>query len=102
MMFTYLILNIIFIALIVLLLHVYAPKMLRAWYTTLVVLLVMTAIFDNVIISLGIVAYNPSSILGLYIYKAPVEDFFYAVLAVYAVPALWNYFEHQKTKEKRP
>ena len=50
----------------------------------------MTAVFDNLIIMAGIVDYDPAKILGIYIYQAPVEDFFYAVLAAILVPTLWN------------
>lgn len=57
---------------------------------TLAVLLALTAVFDNLIIMAGIVDYDPARILGVYIVQAPVEDFFYAVLAVVLVPALWH------------
>jgi lycopene cyclase domain-containing protein len=60
-----------------------------------IILVVLTAVFDNVIIGLDIVGYDPQRILGIYIYKAPVEDFFYALLAVYVVPALWQYYGKQ-------
>lgn len=56
----------------------------------LVVLLGATAVFDNVIVGTGIVAYDPSRILGLRIGVAPVEDFSYAVVAALALPALWH------------
>ena len=92
-MITYVLLNVIFMAITLVVLHRYLPALNRAWYMTALILIVLTVIFDNVIIGLGIVAYDPHKILGLYIYKAPVEDFFYALLAVYIVPALWRYFE---------
>lgn len=56
----------------------------------LVVLVAMTIVFDNVIVGTGIVAYDPSRILGARIGVAPVEDFSYAVAAVLALPALWH------------
>ena len=55
----------------------------------LVVLLLLTAAFDNVIVGTGIVAYDPDRILGLRIGVAPVEDFSYAVVAALAMPAIW-------------
>jgi lycopene cyclase domain-containing protein len=55
----------------------------------LVVLMAMTAVFDNVIVGTGIVAYDTDRILGLRIGVAPVEDFSYAVVAALALPALW-------------
>lgn len=56
----------------------------------LLVLLVMTAIFDQIIIGLGIVDYDVNKILGLYIGFAPIEDFFYCVGAVIIVSAIWQ------------
>jgi lycopene cyclase domain-containing protein len=59
----------------------------------LLALFVMTAIFDNVIIMLDIVAYEPSHILGLYVGRAPIEDFFYCIGAVLLLPYLWRRFD---------
>ena len=56
--------------------------------TTLAVLLT-TAVFDNVIIGLGIVAYDPAHLSGIRIGLAPIEDFAYAVAAGLGLPALW-------------
>ncbi len=58
--------------------------------------MVLTAVFDNLIILADIVDYDPRLILGLFVYKAPVEDFFYAILAVILVPSLWNRFGGEK------
>jgi lycopene cyclase domain-containing protein len=55
----------------------------------LVVLLALTAVFDNVIVGSGIVAYDASRILGIRLGVAPVEDFSYTVVAALALPALW-------------
>jgi len=55
----------------------------------LVVLLVLTAVFDNVIVGTGIVGYDPARILGLRIGAAPIEDFAYPVAAALTLPALW-------------
>ena len=45
------------------------------------VLVIATAIFDNVIVGTGIVAYDESLILGVKIGFAPIEDFAYALAA---------------------
>ena len=57
---------------------------------TLIVMLVTTAIFDNVIIGVGLVAYDPSTLMGIFIGIAPEEDFDYAIAAVIVLPALWT------------
>ncbi|MEY4714094.1 MAG: hypothetical protein RIQ37_424 [Actinomycetota bacterium] len=57
---------------------------------TLLAMFLMTAIFDNLIIGSGIVAYDESKISGLKIFLAPIEDFAYTVAAVMMIPAIWN------------
>ena len=62
------------------------------WWTfgiTLVIMMITTAIFDNVIIGVGLVAYDPSTLLGSYIGIAPLEDFGYTLAAVIILPVLW-------------
>lgn len=63
-----------------------APRTLGA---TLVVVLGMTAVFDNVMIGVGLVGYDPDLISGAFIGIAPLEDFAYAVAAVVLLPSLW-------------
>jgi len=55
----------------------------------ILVLLVLTAIFDTLIIANNIVAYDIDKIIGVYIGKAPIEDFAYAVAATVLVPYIW-------------
>ena len=55
-----------------------------------VVLVALTAVFDNVIVGTGIVGYDTSRILGVRIGVAPVEDFAYAIAAALALPAIWH------------
>ena len=79
----------------------YIKKPTKSWLITLVVLLVLTAVFDSIIVWAGIVGYDPQKILGLYVGFAPIEDFFYAILAVIIVPALWNLFDTKKESETK-
>ncbi len=58
----------------------------------------MTAVFDNVIIGLGIVSYDHTKLLGVFIGSVPIEDFFYALLACLVVPFLWNSLSFKKEK----
>lgn len=100
MAFTYLALNLIFIAVTCAVLWRYLPKLTRPWWITLAGMLALTLIFDNVIIASGMVAYDHELLLGLYLGVAPVEDFFYTILALFLVPALWNYFGRTKTTKQ--
>ena len=56
------------------------------------VMFTLTAIFDNVIIGTGIVAYDDNLLLGIKILYAPIEDFAYTAVAVVLVPSLFNLF----------
>jgi lycopene cyclase domain-containing protein len=55
-----------------------------------VVVLILTAVFDNVLILLGIVDYDPAHTSGIRLGVAPIEDFAYALAAVFALPCLWT------------
>lgn len=101
MAFTYLLINLIFLVCIAVLFMQHLVKPNKAWWTTLIVLLILTAIFDSIIVAAGIVGYNPQKILGTYLGFAPIEDFFYAILAVIIVPALWNLFGNKKGNVKK-
>lgn len=61
----------------------------RSLGITLVVVLLMTAIFDNVMIGVGLVGYDPARISGVFVGIAPLEDFAYAVAAVILLPSMW-------------
>ena len=54
------------------------------------VLFAMTAVFDNIIIGTGIVAYEASKISGAKIGLAPIEDFSYTLAGLLILPGLWN------------
>lgn len=56
----------------------------------LMALVVLTVVFDNVIVGTGIVAYDDARIIGLRVGVAPIEDFSYAIVAALALPALWT------------
>ena len=96
---TYLLLNLPFLAVALVLMAVVVvrsrrcrearARRFRSIAVALVGVLVLTAVFDNVIVGLGIVAYDPAHFSGVRIGLAPVEDFAYAVAAGIALPALW-------------
>lgn len=73
---------------------------LRAVALTGVVMLVLTAVFDNLMIRAGLVAYDDAQRLGPSIGVAPVEDFAYTVLAVLALPALWCALGARRSRDR--
>lgn len=55
----------------------------------LAILVVLTVIFDSLIIAAGFVEYGDSTLSGIVLWKAPIEDLSYVVAAVLLLPALW-------------
>ncbi len=88
---TYLVLNILFmVAALVTGLALYPKRLRKIALMTLVPLVLATAIFDNLIVGFGIVAYDQTKICGLFIGYVPIEDFCYSFAAVWLVPAIWR------------
>ncbi|GAA1966472.1 lycopene cyclase domain-containing protein [Agromyces allii] len=54
------------------------------------ILLVLTAVFDTVMIAAGLFGYAEGTRLGATIGLAPIEDFAYPIAAVLLVPAVWT------------
>ena len=62
------------------------------------VLMIMTAIFDNIIVITGIVSYDESKISGIKILAAPIEDFSYTLVLVPLIVLIRSYFQTWQTK----
>lgn len=89
-MATYLILNLAVIATLAGVCMLARINLPRRWIIATLVLIILTAVFDNLIVWLGIVTYDPARILGIRLGTAPVEDFAYAIGASLLVPLLWQ------------
>ncbi|MEO6531634.1 MAG: lycopene cyclase domain-containing protein [Specibacter sp.] len=67
-----------------------APRtVIAAVVGTIAVLMVLTAIFDNVMIASGLFDYAGHTLNGLRVGLAPVEDFAYPIAAGLLLPGLW-------------
>ncbi len=66
---------------------------LAAAVASAAVLLVLTAVFDNVMISAGLFGYSADKISGAMIGRMPLEDFAYPLGAVLLLPALWLFLD---------
>lgn len=90
----YLGLNAIFLgALAILTIPVVKQLPWRAIGLATVALLAITAIFDNVIIGLGIVAYDETKISGIMVGLAPIEDFAYSLAAPILISLTMEYIK---------
>lgn len=56
---------------------------------SLALLVVLTAVFDNLMIAAGLFHYSPDTVSGVSIGRAPLEDFAYPLACVLLLPALW-------------
>jgi lycopene cyclase domain-containing protein len=65
------------------------PPRWLAMLASAAILLIVSAVFDNIMIGIGLVGYDRSLISGVFVGVAPVEDFAYAVAAVVLLPSLW-------------
>jgi lycopene cyclase domain-containing protein len=91
---TYWALNAIFLGVVaVVAIAAMATRRSPHWIAALIaagVLLVLTAIFDNIMIGIGLVGYDRALISGVFIGRAPLEDFAYTVAAAVLLPSLWT------------
>ena len=65
------------------------PLHFTAVIVTVLVLFVLTAIFDNLMIGAGLFHYAPEHLLGVSVGLAPLEDFSYPLAGALLLPALW-------------
>ncbi|MDR6970941.1 lycopene cyclase domain-containing protein [Leifsonia shinshuensis] len=96
---TYLLLSLVFLLVAAAVLAValaLAPdraRLVRRWWAPVliagVVVLVLTAVFDNVMIVAGFMTYADAHIAGVKLGLVPVEDFAYPLAALLLLPALW-------------
>jgi lycopene cyclase domain-containing protein len=54
------------------------------------ILLVLTAVFDSVMIAADLFRYDDSALLGVHVLRVPLEDLAWPVFAALALPALWE------------
>jgi lycopene cyclase domain-containing protein len=96
---TYLTLNAFFVIPAVLL-AIFAWRLIqwRAFAVAFLVLMAMTALFDNFIIGSGVVAYDRELISGIMVGFAPIEDFAYTLVGVILIPLSWWWLERRNRK----
>jgi lycopene cyclase domain-containing protein len=94
----YLSVNLNFIAFALACLFILVPRTRWGAYPiAMIPMLLLTAIFDNLIILNGIVGYDSTKISGIMIGAAPIEDFFYTLAAVLIVPSVYTFLGRLKS-----
>jgi lycopene cyclase domain-containing protein len=69
---------------------------LRALGLVTALTLLMTLVFDNLIILAGIVGYDESLISGIRLGIAPIEDFSYTLVGLVLIPLTWELLGKKK------
>ncbi|WP_104196172.1 lycopene cyclase domain-containing protein [Cryobacterium sp. M15] len=92
---TYLLLNAVFlvvaalVAVVAVTRRLISVRFVSAVAGALTLTLLLTAVFDNLMIGAGLFSYDPEHISGVLIGLAPIEDFAYPLAAAILLPALW-------------
>lgn len=96
---TYLLLNLAFVLAAVLVLVVALATrasrrtLVARWWLPLTaaggLVMGLTALFDNIMIQIGLMTYSSAAISGLAVGLAPLEDFAYPLAGLILLPALW-------------
>jgi lycopene cyclase domain-containing protein len=66
---------------------------------TVLILCVLTAVFDTLMIAADLYVFDPDKILGVYVWGAPLEDFAYAIAAAVGMPVLWTVLGRRKARK---
>ena len=66
----------------------------------LLLLMIITAVFDNLIVLAKIVSYDESKISGLKVLVAPIEDFAYTLVLVPLIALVQSYFTQWQSHRK--
>lgn len=60
---------------------------------------ILTVIFDNIMIAVGLFHYGDGLTSGITLGLAPIEDLLYAVVAAFLVPSVWALSSRPAPKE---
>lgn len=72
-----------------------------AWAVTTAVLLVLTAVFDNVMMAAGFFDYGADEISGIRFALMPVEDFLYPIAGALLIAGVWQLLGGAKETRRR-
>lgn len=64
---------------------------------TALVLVALTAVFDNLMIAAGLFHYSSAHLLGIAVGLAPLEDFAYPVAGALLLPPLWELLRSRRS-----
>jgi lycopene cyclase domain-containing protein len=72
-----------------------------SWAVTTALLIVLTAVFDNVMIAAGFFEYADSGISGIRFVLMPVEDFLYPLAGSLLIAGVWELLGSERDARRR-
>lgn len=81
--------------------HVQRRRRRRVLLTSLIaftVVAVLTAVFDTIMIAVGLFTYAQQHLIGWRIGLAPIEDFSYVLVVALLLPALWAFLRRDRDR----
>lgn len=73
---------------------------LAAVGVTVAVLVVLTAVFDTLMIAADLFYYAPEMLVGIHIGLAPIEDFSYPLAGALLLPSVWFLLRSRRTRNE--
>jgi lycopene cyclase domain-containing protein len=61
-----------------------------SWAAATIALVVLTAVFDNIMIAAGFFDYSDAGISGIRLVLMPIEDFFYPIAGALLLAGVWQ------------
>ena len=78
-----------------------ARTYVTSWAVATVVLLVLTAVFDNIMIAAGFVDYREDGISGIRLVLMPIEDFLYPIAGSLLLAGVWQMLGGARARTER-
>lgn len=76
-------------------------RYVSAWAATTTVLLILTAVFDNVMMAAGFFDYGTEEISGLRLGLMPLEDFLYPLAGALLLAGCWQMLDGSRGSRER-
>ncbi len=87
---TFLLVNLVFLATLIMFIPRTIKKPPVAWWFVLGGAILLALVLYPVIVALDVIAYSPDKVLGLNLFGAPIEIVFYGLYAACIVPLVWQ------------
>ena len=75
-------------------------RYLSAWAAATTVLVILTAIFDNVMIAAGLFDFGADEVSGVRLGLMPLEDFLYPIVGALLLSGLWQLLEKEGSADE--